>query len=145
MVVFFLLKRSCTVSFNGIVSLCRMRGMSCWDDNIMSSGKKPKKGKAGVAYPSHLFKPEDLLTFIEMKGFASDWSRLGLNDEDLSALQIAIMCAPTKPAVIKDTGGLREIRFAPERWGTGKSGAARVCYAYLQNHGTILLIVAYSK
>jgi hypothetical protein len=103
--------------------------------------KKPNRDEI----PERLLSSEDLLTFIELDGFSDDWRRLGLEDTDLAALQIAIMCAPDKPPVIKGTGGLRKIRFAPKSWGTGKSGGARVCYAYFQQFSTVLLVVAYSK
>jgi len=55
------------------------------------------------------------------------------------------MCAPDKPSVVKGTGGLRKIRFAPAPWATGKSGAARVCYVYFEEFSIVLLIAAYSK
>ena len=37
-----------------------------------------------------------------------------------------------------------EVQFT-FHYGTGKSGAARVGYVYLQEYGTILLVIAYSK
>jgi hypothetical protein len=68
-----------------------------------------------------------------------------LNDEDLLALQVSIMLNPTGHSVVKGTGGLRKLRFAPARWQTGKSGAARIGYAYLKEYGTVLLVIAYGK
>jgi hypothetical protein len=67
----------------------------------MNNGERPRNGKATLVYPMHWFKPEDLLTFIELEGFSADWKRLGLDDADLSALQIGIMSGPDKVAVIK--------------------------------------------
>lgn len=90
--------------------------------------------------------PEDFLHFVETDEFGNDWSRLGLDvEEDLWALQTLIMAAPESGPVIKGTGGLRKLRFAPERWNCGKSGAARVCYAYFKEHWTVLLVMAYGK
>jgi hypothetical protein len=68
-----------------------------------------------------------------------------LNDDDLRALQIAIMTDPNRPPVISGTGGLRKLRFAPERWTSGKSGAARVCYVYFAEFSMALLAIAFSK
>ena len=73
--------------------------------------------------------PEDVLTFIELDGFAGDQERLGLDDVDYRALQIMLMVNPEAP-LMRGGGGLRKLRFAPLRWNTGKSGAARVCYSY---------------
>lgn len=68
-----------------------------------------------------MFDAENLLHFIELSQFSRRWEQLGLDDEeDLAALQVAIMSNPKVGAVIKDTGGLRKLRFAPPRWNTGK-------------------------
>lgn len=98
-----------------------------------------------LVYPQHQFNPEDLLTFIEMKGFAEDWKGLQLNEDDLFALQIAIMSDPRAAPVIQGTGGLRKLRFAPSRWNVGKRDALRVCYVYFEEFGIVLLVIAYSK
>jgi hypothetical protein len=55
------------------------------------------------------------------------------------------MCSPKTPPVIPGTGGLRKLRFAPAKWGTGKSGAARVCYVYFEEYGIVLLVYVYDK
>jgi hypothetical protein len=98
-----------------------------------------------VEFPMHSFTPEDFLVFVELEGFWDDWCDLGLDDEDLLALQVLIMIQPSRPPVIPGTGGLRKIRFAPARWKSGKSGAIRVCYVFLAEHGVVLLAVPYSK
>src|SRR5947209_4509854 len=92
-----------------------------------------------------LEKPAELLSFIEMQGFANDWRRLRLTDDDLSDLQQAILTRPRGAPVIAGTGGVRKLRFAPERWAKGKSGAVRVCYVYFEKFGIVLLVVAYGK
>jgi len=105
-----------------------------------------KKRDVSLVFPSHLLTPEDLLHFVELPGFSGDWDDLGLNDEDdLTALQLAIMANPKGPPVVKGTGGLRKLRFAPVRWNCGKSGAARVCYVYLERHWTVVLLMVYGK
>lgn len=93
-----------------------------------------------------VFQPEELLDFIQSTTFEKQWQGLGLDDEaDLAALEMAIMAYPTGAPVIEGTGGLRKLRFAPARWKTGKSGAARVCYAYFEEFGIVYLINAYRK
>ncbi len=88
----------------------------------------------------------DLLHFVETDEFGDDWRGLRLDVEnDLWALQTLIMAAPEAAPLIKGTGGLRKLRFAPDRWKSGKSGAARICYAYFKEHGLVLLVMAYGK
>lgn len=94
----------------------------------------------------HLLQPEDLLHFIELEGFSDDWNDLGLDaDQDLLALQMLIMSGGKNAPVVAGTGGLRKLRFAPPRWGSGKSGGVRVGFSYFPQYGIILLILAYRK
>ncbi|MFI5380426.1 MAG: hypothetical protein ACHRHE_14100 [Tepidisphaerales bacterium] len=88
--------------------------------------------------------PEDLLTFIQFPHFRREWNRLRLDDEDLRALEIAIMCNPRQP-VVAGTGGLRKLRFAPPGWRRGKSGALRIGYVFLEEFSVVGLIVVYAK
>ncbi len=90
--------------------------------------------------------PADFLHFVELDEFSQDWESLGLNlDDDMWALCTAIMLSPDGAPIIKGTGGLRKLRFAPAAWKTGKSSAVRVCYAYFPKHWTVLLVMAYGK
>lgn len=89
--------------------------------------------------------PQKLPGFIELRDFSESWERLGLDADDLLALQDAIMAGPQRPPVIPGTGGLRKIRFAPPSRNVGKRGAIRVCYVYFADPGLILLMLAYSK
>lgn len=100
---------------------------------------------ATLMYPQHIFKPEDLLTFIEMKPFSSRWKELGLTDDELLTLQIAIMCDPARSPVVPGTGGLRKLRFAPPKWNAGKSGALRVGYVFFDEYKKVLLVLVYQK
>lgn len=84
------------------------------------------------------------MRFVELDGFSDEWSELGLNDDDLYALQVAIMANPAASPVIEGTGGLRKLRFAPAKWNVGKSNAARVCYVYFESYSIVLLVAAYS-
>jgi hypothetical protein len=56
-----------------------------------------------------------------------------------------IMTAPKKARPLKGTKGLRKARFAPARWKSGKSGAARVLYVYFEEYGLVLLCLSYGK
>jgi hypothetical protein len=90
-------------------------------------------------------KPSGALTFVELRGFHADWEEFGLTDGDLQSLQRTVASDPLAGAVIKGTGGLRKLRFAPARWKTGKSGALRLCYVYYPDYSAVLLVAAYAK
>lgn len=113
---------------------------------MATMAKSRKKGKKQYAVLEHppTIRPEDVLTFIEMDGFADDLEALGLDDLDYTVLQVMIMVRPENSLVVGG-GGLRKTRFAPLRWKTGKSGAARVCYVYYPQWAVVLLVLAYSK
>ena len=72
---------------------------------VIVRGGKPKgfgrrmhhKERHTLFYPSHQFKPSDWLRFIHGGAFDKKWHGLGLSDEDLGALQIAIMVRPQAP------------------------------------------------
>lgn len=80
--------------------------------------------------------------FIMTPEFDRVWSKLGLTDDDLKALQEEILLNPQAGVVIQGTGGLRKMRFALD---SGKSGGIRVLYVDLVQHKEIYLISAYSK
>jgi hypothetical protein len=84
-------------------------------------------------------------TLIQLAGFQKLWSRERLGDEDLQALDGAIMRDPVGAAVMKGTGGLRKIRFAPPSRGKGKSGSMRVGFAQFPEFGRIYLVTLFLK
>ena len=88
--------------------------------------------------------PEDWATFVEVPSFTKAWKKLGLDEKDRRALQIIIMSAPDAP-IVKGTGGLRKIRFASDRWGSGKRSGARVCYVYVTEFSVVFLLSIYMK
>jgi hypothetical protein len=61
----------------------------------------------------HRIRPEDVVIFVELDGFTNDWQDRRLSDDDLHALQLAIMEKPKGAPVLPGTGGLRKIRYAP--------------------------------
>lgn len=81
--------------------------------------------------------------FIELAEFTVAWRRLGLSDDDLSALQQQISADPEGAPVMGGTAGLRKVRFAPA--GRGKRGAYRVCYFLFVRPGVVVLATAYGK
>jgi hypothetical protein len=103
-----------------------------------------KRAKITLTYPDHLLDPDHLVTFIEAHGFSDDWKQLGLSDKDLWIAQAMIGANPKGSPVIQGTGGLRKLRFAPSGKG-GRREWLRICYAYFQEAGVVLLIVAYAK
>lgn len=109
------------------------------------AAKNPHRLEAVLAYPSHWFDPEDLMTFIESNLFRGSWKRLSLTDEQLFELQVAIMSLPRGAPVVKGTGGLRKLRFSPESENVGKSGSYRVCYVHFEEYSVVLLVLAYAK
>ena len=115
------------------------------DEGIRHMGKRNRVKERTLMYQDHRLTPEDFLHFVELDEFRDDWETLRLDDDDIWTLQILIMCNPTRPPVIKGTGGLRKLRFAPERWNVGKSDAVRVCYVYFPDYWTVLLVAAYGK
>lgn len=81
--------------------------------------------------------------FIELPLFRSKWKALGLNDDDLKRLQEEMLLDPKTGVVMKDTGGIRKMRFAFEH--RGKSGSVRVIYIDFEVHEKIYLLTAYAK
>lgn len=85
------------------------------------------------------------LSLIQLAEFKTYWHRLGLTDGDLRLLEAAIMVEPMASPVMKGTGGLRKIRYAPLKSGGGKSGGVRVCYAYFPEFDLIYLCAVFPK
>lgn len=83
--------------------------------------------------------------FGQVAGFVAKWKQLGLTDEDLQALEQLIMRRPEGAPVLRGTGGVRKIRFAPPSWHMGKSGAIRVCYVYFAEIKNCYLIRLFAK
>ena len=83
--------------------------------------------------------------FVLIESFERRWKALGLDDEDLRSLELAIQASPNRHPVIRETGGLRKIRFASPKGGRGKSGSYRVGYAHFPNPGLILLLLVWAK
>lgn len=85
------------------------------------------------------------LTFVQVSAFAAKWKAFRFSDEDLQALEAAIMERPDAGEVMKGTGGMRKLRFAAPSARTGKSGGSRVCYVVLMESGFCYLITIFAK
>jgi hypothetical protein len=91
------------------------------------------------------FDPPRWLRIIQTGPFLRKWFSLGLDEDDLLALEIEILKGPELYPIVKGTGGVRKIRFARPGAGRGRSGSYRVCFAYLSQRGMIFLLTVYGK
>lgn len=81
--------------------------------------------------------------FIILPEFEKQWKSMDLADDDLKVLQEELTLDPHKGDIMRETGGLRKLRFAFEN--RGKSGSVRVCYIDFEYYEVIFLITAYPK
>jgi hypothetical protein len=100
--------------------------------------------RMALGYLSHVLESDGLMVFIELHGFRDDWRTLGLTDDELWVVQEVILADPKGSPVVPGTGGLRKLRFAPQK-SKGKKDWFRVGYVYFPDAGTVLLVVAYAK
>jgi hypothetical protein len=82
------------------------------------------------------------VTFKETTFFTRQTTGL-LSDEELTALQWALMANPESGDLIRGSGGLRKLRWAKS--GRGKRGGLRVIYYWHVSGNVILLLLAYPK
>jgi hypothetical protein len=82
------------------------------------------------------------MKFIETKKFTELITKL-LNDDGYKELQEFLIKNPKAGKVIKNTGGLRKLRWAIE--GKGKRGGIRTLYYYADMHSIFFMIYAYPK
>jgi hypothetical protein len=82
------------------------------------------------------------VVFIETPIFVRTAARV-FDDDDLAALQTALMLRPAAGVVVPGSGGLRKLRFAAR--GHGKRSGARVIYYWVQTDDQIFLLYAYAK
>jgi hypothetical protein len=80
--------------------------------------------------------------FIETPVFTQETVRL-MSDDDLQALQAALMRQPDRGAVLRGSGGLRKVRWM--RPGKGKRGGLRVIYSWHPRAATFYLLLVYPK
>lgn len=85
------------------------------------------------------------LTLAQTTTFASLWEHWRLSDDDLRALERQVMENSLAGKILRNTGGVRKVRFAPASRGSGKSGAFRVCYFYFPAREIIFLVLTFPK
>ena len=66
-----------------------------------------------------------------------------LNDEEYRALQEYLLKKPDAGDIVKGSGGVRKVRWAPE--GRGKRGGVRVVYYWKKPDHEIWMLTIYSK
>jgi mRNA-degrading endonuclease RelE of RelBE toxin-antitoxin system len=82
---------------------------------------------------------------VQLDPFAKKWSKLGLLDDDLRALEVVIMTMSDRAPVMQGTGGLRKVGLSQEGSNRGKRDSFRVCYALFPEYGIVLLITVFGK
>lgn len=68
-----------------------------------------------------------------------------LSDDEYAELQGTLVVNPEAGDVIKETGGLRKLRWGQQRRGKGKRGGVRVIYYWYAAGSLIYMLLAYSK
>ena len=81
--------------------------------------------------------------FIRLPEFEKQCKHMNLNENDVMAIEIALLDNPSIGAVIRGTGGIRKCRFPLPN--TGKSGGARAIYVDFAYYEKIYLVTAYNK
>jgi hypothetical protein len=66
-----------------------------------------------------------------------------LIDEDYGGLQTYLLQKPDAGSIVKGSGGVRKVRWAPS--GKGKSGGVRVIYYWKKSEHEIWMLTLYSK
>lgn len=82
------------------------------------------------------------MLFIETSTFTKLLPR-HLDDDGYAALQAFLSAHPDAGNVIRDTGGVRKIRWAMP--GRGKRGGSRIIYYWLTKEDHIYLLTVYAK
>ena len=82
------------------------------------------------------------MRFVETTVFTRQITEMLPHDEYL-LLQEALLRRPEQGAMIKDTGGVRKLRWAEE--GRGKRGGLRIIYYWHPEREMFLMLYAYRK
>ena len=85
-----------------------------------------------------------MLEFRETEIFTREITSL-LSDDDYAELQGVLVVQPDAGRVIKETGGLRKLRWSQRQRGKGKRGGVRVIYYWYASESLIYMLFAYSK
>lgn len=80
--------------------------------------------------------------FVEAKSFSRRWPDY-LTEDELREFHNYLLETPDAGDVIKDTGGIRKIRWKTK--GSGKRGGVRIIYFWQVPDGQIYLLTIYQK
>ncbi len=83
------------------------------------------------------------VTVVELSTFLRSAEAAGMDEAERGALVDHLARNPLTGALIKETGGVRKLRFA--RPGGGKSGGFRAVYYFHDEGAPIYAILAYGK
>jgi hypothetical protein len=81
--------------------------------------------------------------FICLPSFWNDWIVAGLTDYELEILETYLLRDPNSGAVVRETAGIRKIRFAKP--GKGKSSGVRVFYLDVKAKGKLYFLAVIQK
>jgi hypothetical protein len=82
---------------------------------------------------------------VHLPAFSLKSRRLELTIDDVRGIENEIMTAPSAWPIMRATGGLRKMRYAPQKTSGGKSGGLRVCYFAIEPVKRIYLVTLFSK
>lgn len=82
------------------------------------------------------------MEFLETPVFTKLITKL-ISDEEYHLLQLQLSVRPESGDIIRNSGGIRKIRWAGS--GRGKRGGIRVIYYFLKEDSQIFLLYAYPK
>ena len=68
-----------------------------------------------------------------------------LTDDEYAEMQGTLIVNPAAGALIKDTGGIRKLRWSQRQLGKGKRGGIRVIYYWHVPGSLIYMLLAYAK
>lgn len=91
----------------------------------------------------YFFMTKRPISVIEMASFLKSAQAAGLDDAQRAALVSYLAYHPLDGAIIRETGGVRKIRWAPD--GTGKSGGYRAIYFYYDEGAPVFAMLVYGK
>ena len=83
-----------------------------------------------------------MFAVVETSLFQKQWPAYWIEDER-GEFAAFISASPEAGAVVKDSGGIRKVRW--KRQGTGKSGGVRVIYFSRNEAEEIVLLTLYAK
>ncbi len=82
------------------------------------------------------------MLFIETSNFTKLLPKY-LTDEEYRALQAYLLKLPEAGDLVRGSGGVRKVRWAPG--GSGKSGGVRVIYYFKRSQHQIWMLTLYQK